>query len=217
MRTRLQTRLVTPLRSIWRRATSSRKRRLSVGVAMVAIALLAAACGGVASSSSSTTTTTKAPSTPSSSTPSSSSSSTASETAFRSCLERNGVTPSSGSTPTPGGAAAGNPNFQTALKACASLRPKGTGGTGGGFGGGGATSTADAAYRNCLTLHGVSLPSRGSTSTTTTIAGVTTTTLPNVTDTSNPTVEAALSACASLKPASTSSPSSSSSTTTTSS
>jgi hypothetical protein len=213
MRTRLQTQLVSPLQRAWQRATSSRKRRrLGVGVAIVALGLLAAACGGAASSSSSTTTTTKSTTTPTSS---SSSSGTASETAFRSCLEKNGVTPTSGGSagaPTPGaGAASGNPNFQQALQACASLRPKGAGS---GFGGnGGANSTAVAAYRNCLTLHGVSLPSKGSTSTTTTIAGATATTLPSVSDTSNPTVEAALSACASLKPTTTSGKSPSSSTT----
>jgi hypothetical protein len=43
------------------------------------------------------------------------------------------------------------------MTACASLRPSGlqAGPGGGGFGGGAANSAAFAAYRNCLTLHGV--------------------------------------------------------------
>jgi hypothetical protein len=42
------------------------------------------------------------------------------------------------------------------MTACASLRPSGLqAGPGGGAPGGGANSAAFAAYRNCLTLHGV--------------------------------------------------------------
>jgi hypothetical protein len=53
---------------------------------------------------------------------------------------------------------ANTPKFQKAAAACAKLRPSGFrgGGFGGGRGGGnGQSSAAFAAYRNCLTLHGV--------------------------------------------------------------
>lgn len=43
--------------------------------------------------------------------------------------------------------------YQAAFQACRSLRP-----TGAGFGGGAFNSTQFAAYRNCLQLHGVTLP-----------------------------------------------------------
>ena len=139
---------------------------------------------------------------------------------LKACLEKNGMTPPSGgaaaggSAGTPGSVpAAGNSTFQKALKACASLRPKGASGTHGGFGAGGTNSAALAAYRNCLTLHGVALPGGPSASGAT---GSTGTTLPSARDTSNPTVKAALNACASLRPSGTSGTGSSSSTTTTS-
>jgi hypothetical protein len=45
--------------------------------------------------------------------------------------------------------------YQKAFQACASLRPTGTFG---GFGGG-LNSAQAAAYRNCLQIHGVTLPS----------------------------------------------------------
>lgn len=52
--------------------------------------------------------------------------------------------------------AAQRAKFQTAQTACAKLRPAGRGGFGFGRGGGGNfNSPAFAAYRNCLTLHGV--------------------------------------------------------------
>jgi len=93
---------------------------------------------------------------------------------YAACLKQNGVTLPSfgagggaggggqgGTPPTgtngQGGAArpGGNPKFQKAAAACASLRPAGL--RAGGFGGrgGGANTAAFAAYRNCLTLHGV--------------------------------------------------------------
>ncbi len=46
--------------------------------------------------------------------------------------------------------------YQAALQACRSQLP-----AGGGFGRGGANSAAFAAYRNCLQLHGVTLPAAG--------------------------------------------------------
>jgi hypothetical protein len=141
---------------------------LLVGV----VPLVLSACGGAAASGSSTSTTKP--------------SGKASEGSYVSCLKSHGVTlpkfnrgsggfPTGGTRPTftpgsgsfPGGAAGSrggffqnNPKFQKAAAACKSLRP--SGGFGGGFGGaGGFNSTAFAAYRNCLKLHGVSLPTPG--------------------------------------------------------
>jgi hypothetical protein len=61
-----------------------------------------------------------------------------------------------------GGGAFNNPKFRAAQTACAKLLPAGArggfgGGRGGGFGGGAGNTAAFAAYRNCLTLHGVKL------------------------------------------------------------
>jgi hypothetical protein len=186
MKSRHQFRRLEPVRRAWQRATAARwRQQVVVGAALVAVTVAATACGSSNGASSPT----------SSSAGSSSSSTTASAAAFRQCLAENGVTPPvggavpGGPATTPGAGAAGNPNLQKALKACASLRPKGSRG---GFGG---NSAALAAYRNCLTLHGVSSgPASGSTI-------PTGSTLPSVRDTSNPTVRAALSACAALRPA----------------
>jgi hypothetical protein len=93
-----------------------------------------------------------------------------------------GAPPSGGS-----GGFGGNSKAQAALKQCASLQPKG------GFPGGasGSSSTAFASYRNCMKLHGVTVPSvtpGSSTSTSTTV------------DTSSPTYQAAQAACKALLP-----------------
>ena len=180
--------------------TAKTLRGASVVTCFGVLGLLLAACssGGASATSRSDTSTT---------------SGSASLSAFQSCLSQHGVTlpsfpggsgsggappaggfPEGGSPPTGGGAPGGgftnNPKFQAASKACASLRPKG------GFpgGNGGANSSAFAAYRNCLKLHGVTLPtaSPGSTSS----SSIPSTTL----DTSSPTVQAALSACSALRP-----------------
>jgi hypothetical protein len=57
----------------------------------------------------------------------------------------------------PAGSQGGNAKFAKAQAACAKLRPAGmrAGGFGGPGGGTNANSAAFAAYRNCLTLHGV--------------------------------------------------------------
>jgi hypothetical protein len=136
-------------------------------------------------------------------------------TKYTTCLKQHGVTlpsfgnrggggggtpPAGGSTTTTprnrggfGGGAFNNPKFTAARTACAKLLPAGfAGGFGRGRGGGGfgGNSAAFAAYRNCLTLHGVKLAAgaggfgrRGA-------AGV------------KPTAkqQAALKACASLRP-----------------
>jgi hypothetical protein len=152
----------------------------------------------------------------------------ASEAAYTSCLKKHGVTlpnfgnstpgsgappaeggtrptftPGSGSfpggTPGSGGGFRNNPKFLKAATACKSLRP--SGGFGGGFGRGGAgglNSTAFAAYRNCLKLHGVTLPTPGAR------AGAGSTP-PTTFNQSSSTFQAANQACAALRPTGTSS------------
>ncbi len=158
--------------------------------------LLLAACSGGSSASGSTTTSTTA------------AGGAASFQAYLTCLRSHGANfptggGGGGGTPgsftpgssTPGGTRPSIPasersTFEKAASACASLRPKG--GTFPG-GGGGGQSTAFAAYRNCLKLHGFTLPSGaggggffgGGSSTT---------------STTTPTEKAAEAACATLKP-----------------
>jgi hypothetical protein len=100
--------------------------------------------------------------------------------------------------------------YQAALQACRSQLP--AGGFGGG-GAGGANSAAFAAYRNCLQLHGVTLPAAGqppagqptgtgqppssATPSSSRPAGL------GGLNNSDPTVQAALTACMSLRPANT--------------
>jgi hypothetical protein len=98
--------------------------------------------------------------------------------------------------PNSGGSVASK--FQKAATACKSLRP--SGGFGGLGGSGGVNSTAFAAYRNCLKLHGVTLPTGGASKSG---AG---STPPTTIDQSSPTVKSALAACASLQPSASSSP-----------
>lgn len=74
-----------------------------------------------------------------------------------------------------------------AMQACASLRPTG----GGGF----LNSPQAAAYRNCLTQHGVTLPAPGS------AGGGNNGTGPNSSLANNPAFQAAAQACAPLRPA----------------
>jgi hypothetical protein len=144
---------------------------------LVVLALALSACGGTASGSAGTS------STPSTSTPTTTTGGGANRfAAYTSCLRQHGVTlPNFGRRGTNGGTPPANPPggnppqngrgrggffgnqtpaqrkaFQAAQTACASLRPQG--GFFGGRGGGGQfNSQAFAAYRNCLTLHGVKL------------------------------------------------------------
>ncbi|MGO9343736.1 MAG: hypothetical protein ACLP6E_14650 [Acidimicrobiales bacterium] len=174
-------------------ATGKLRRRVR-GAAIVSLlgslGLLLAACssGSANAAGSGTTSTTSGGS--------------ASFTAYENCLKSHGVTFSPGDfRPGGGPPSSGSPSgsttrttlspsertkFEQASTACASLRPK--------FNGGGTgASTAFAAYRNCLKLHGVTLPTGrgaggfgfGGSSTSTT---------------SNPKLEAALAACAALRP-----------------
>jgi hypothetical protein len=145
--------------------------RGALGALLLATALAVAACGGssgTASTTSTTSTTTTA---------AASGASSAALAKYTACLKENGVTlPTGGGGPPGGGGGAsptgttgggtsttrrpafgagGNAEFAKAQAACAKLRPAGL--RAGGFGGpgGGANSAAFAAYRNCLTLHGV--------------------------------------------------------------
>ena len=114
-----------------------------------------------------------------------------------------GSFPTSGSTP-PGGGGRGrfnSPAFRKAAAACASLRPTGSGNRPGGRN---FSSAAFAAYRNCLKLHGVTLPTRPTSSNSTP---------PTTFNSTSPKVKKALAACAGLRPKFT--PRSSGSTTTT--
>jgi hypothetical protein len=175
----------TPVGSVRRRL-----RAATIISALGGLGLLLAACSSgpaSAAGSKSTSTTSRG-------------SANASFTAYENCLKSHGVSlqaggfggfggrgsggpPSSGSTTRPTLSPSERAAFTKAESACASLRPT--------FNGGGGTNTAFAAYRNCLKLHGVTLPSGGGgfpgsgTSTSTT---------------SSPKVAAALAACASLRP-----------------
>jgi hypothetical protein len=135
------------------------KRRLRAATIVSVLGgmgLLLAACSSGsanAASSKSTSTTTKG---------------AASFTAYENCLKSHGVNFTGGFGGFGGGGGTGGPPpsgstrptipaseraaFTKAESACASLRPKFNGG------GGGAGSTEFAAYRNCLKLHGVTLP-----------------------------------------------------------
>jgi hypothetical protein len=148
-------------------------QRGAVAALLVTTAVAVAACGGSGSSASTTGTT---GTTSTSAAGAAGGANSAAMAKYTACLEQNGVTLPTFGAGGPGGGAGGggqggapptgtnaqggarrlggNPKFQKAVAACASLRPAGLRG---GFGGrgGGANSAAFAAYRNCLTLHGV--------------------------------------------------------------
>jgi hypothetical protein len=141
----------------------SRPKRLGLFIALplIGVALLAAACGGGStktSSSASSSTTAPAGST-----------AAASRAKFTQCLESHGVpasvasagfgrrgTGGSTSSTTTGGGAAGRSSlftqYQSAFNACRSDLPSGAGRPGN------FNSAAFAAYRNCLEIHGVTVP-----------------------------------------------------------
>jgi hypothetical protein len=181
------------------RPVGSVRRRLR-GAAIVSVlgsfGLLLAACSSgtpSAANSSSTSTT-------------STGSGSASFAAYASCLKSHGANftggggfggggfgggsggpPSSGSTTRPTISASERATFEKAATACASLRPK--------FGGG--NSTAFDAYRNCLKLHGVTLPTgRGAGG----FPGAGGTSGTSTSTTFNAKYQAAMTACASLRP-----------------
>jgi hypothetical protein len=140
-------------------------------VALVLAATLLAACGGGSGSASSTNASTSSgAATTTAGAAGTANRNSAAFTKYAACLKKNGVTlparrsggapgagngqPSTnGSRGPPPGQGAGNPKFQKAQAACASLRPAGAGR---GFAGGqGGNSAANAAFRNCLKLKGV--------------------------------------------------------------
>ncbi|HEY3612122.1 MAG TPA: hypothetical protein VGK92_00375 [Gaiellales bacterium] len=162
------------------------------------------ACGGGSGSSATSAATTSSGSATTAATATGGATANAAFAKYSACLRQHGVTlpargtggagpggpPSTtGGTNTPpqqpaGGA--GSATFQKAQTACASLRPKGARAGGPGFGGG-QDNAAFAAYRNCLTIHGVKASSLrpGSAGTATVSAKV----------------KQAMTACASLRPA----------------
>ena len=146
------------------------------------------ACGGGSPSATASTTSTTTAATSATNRPGNSLS------AFQACMQKHGVkfggfgTGATGSFPAGGSPAGGGFNssaFRKASAACASLRPQGFGSGTGGF-----SSAALAAYRNCLKLHGVTLPSGSA------VSSTTSTTL----NTRNAATQKALAACASLRP-----------------
>lgn len=177
-----------------------RRRLPARSVAILVAALAATACSGGSSKSvavSATTTSSTTPGTPSSQ-------------AFTQCMQSHGVTITNlrglrgGATPSSLPAGVTAPQFQQAFQACRSQLP--TGGAGGqGF----LNNPQFAAYRNCLKLHGVTLPQpgqggggAGGQSTSSTVAGAGPgggQGLGNL-DRNNPAVAAALQACVALRP-----------------
>jgi len=166
------------VRSVWR-----------VSFPLLAIVLVGSvalsACGGGSSSATSSTTSSTIAAT------SASGSSKVSTSAFAACMQKHGVKFSGfgngatgSSLPTAG--SFNSSAFRKASAACASLRPKGFGTGTGGF-----SSAASAAYRNCLKLHGVTLPSG---------SGAANSTTPTTLNTKSASVQKALAACASLRP-----------------
>ncbi len=175
----------------------SKFRVAMLGGTLVAVLALAA-CGGSSHSASASPTTT---------TPTTAATGAGRFAALRTCLQQHGITipQRTPRSTTPGetfprrgngggggfgggGGAFLNPpagvsqtDFQNALKAC-----------GAGNGAGGFNSSALAAYRSCLSDHGVKLPAQGS------ATGSTTQTTINRND---PTVAAAMKTCAPLLPA----------------
>jgi hypothetical protein len=183
-----------------RQATSrprSRARAWAIGVAALAsLGVILAACGG-----GSKTTATASPGQSTTTAPANGNR-TAQRQAFNQCMQSHGVNASNlrprdfggggGGTSTTTGGSGPTSSFtlppgvtqqhlQSALQACRSLLPSG----GRNF----QNNPAFAAYRNCLQLHGVTAGSGGG-------QGL---------DRTNPTVQAAMQACAALRPASSSS------------
>jgi hypothetical protein len=84
---------------------------------------------------------------------------TAARTAYRACLAQHGATLATGTANK--GAGTGSPADQAARQACASLRPAG------GFGGnrGAIGATVLAAFRSCMSGHGVMIPTAAASAT----------------------------------------------------
>lgn len=177
---------MTKTRSSTKRSSGFRSTS-GVLLALALSGVVFTASGGIASASSKTST---------------KKSSTTSIKKFDSCLKKHGVAvPTFGGGVPPTGGAGGsgppggfsgasnpssNPKMKAALKACSIYLPKGSQ-----FGSGtGASSTAFAAYRNCMTLHHVTLPKGTSGSAPSAGSAVT----------SNPNYKKANAACSALLP-----------------
>jgi hypothetical protein len=153
-------------------------KKASIAVLLVAAAVGLAACGGSSGSGSSSPTTAAGAGTTSTAAGGTGTQSAA-FVKYSACLKQHGVSfagggfgfgsrrQAGGSQPAgttgtaparPAVSAATRAKFTAARTACAKLLPKGgfgfRGGPGGGFGG---NSAASAAFRNCLTIHGVKL------------------------------------------------------------
>lgn len=206
------------------RTSAARLRRAGIlTAAALGGALMLSACGGGSPAASKTTSSVaRAAATTIAPAKRSASGATASFAKYASCLRQHGVAlphrrPAGGTSSAPGGSTASsatapgrfgalgsNPKFAAAAKACAGLRPTG----GFGFGGAKLNSAAFASYRNCLQLHGVTLPTRPSAaskaSASATNPGSTAGTGPRgvfrALNPANPKVAAALKACAPLRP-----------------
>jgi hypothetical protein len=152
-----------------------RRPLLLVGPAL-ALSVAVAACGGGTTTSGASPTTARSNKTAAGATKTTAPASPASMTKYIQCLTSHGVpanaasgfgarrgTGSTSGTAVPGSQTSGTrpagtrptipAQYQAAFQACRSLRPTGTG-----FGGGTFNSAQFAAYRNCLQLHGVTLP-----------------------------------------------------------
>jgi hypothetical protein len=204
-----------PIRPPAERQSAPTGRRWVLAVLpLIALSVILAACGGSSSSTASPTTSTSPSTATSPSTSGGAGTARAGGSAafakYTQCLTSHGVPASAtgfggrrrpGTATTPGATTvpATRPTipaqYQAAFKSCASLLPRGGGGF---FGGGQANSAQAAAYRNCLTIHGVTLPSTPSTTPgqTRPAGGFGGGQFAN-----NPTFQAAQKACASLLPA----------------
>jgi hypothetical protein len=171
---------------------------------LILAAGLFAACGGGGS-----TTKTAAPATTAAPAAAGSSGSGNGFAAYTQCLRSHGVTsfgPGAGSSTSTPGTTVSQATMNAARQACANLRPSGTGAGGGA---GALNGPAAAAYRTCLQQHGVTLPAPGQTPTT--AAGGAGSAAGGGTGrggfANNPAFQAAAQACASLRPARSTTPS----------
>ncbi len=179
----------------WRSSPIARSI-FSLAAILLAGSVVLSACGGSSSATTKSTSTAA----------SGGANPKASFAAFAACMQHHGVRfgggffggggfSAGGGFPSGGSFSAGqgfhSSAFQKAASACASLRPKG------GFGGGqakGFSSAGFSAYRNCLKIHGVTLPGRSS--------SASNSTPPGGFNPNSSAVKKAVAACASLKPGS---------------
>jgi hypothetical protein len=200
----------------YRRSAPTGGRWAAVILPLLALSVVLAACGGSSSSTASPTTSTSpttAAGAGSTGTGPAGAAGSATFAKYTQCLTSHGVPASAtgfggrrrsatgttvpGATTIPVTRPTIPAQYQAAFKTCASLLP--TGGGGGGFFGGGQVNSAQAAaYRNCLQIHGVTLPTTPSTT-----PGQTRPTggFGGAQFANNPTFQAAQKACVNLLPA----------------